>query len=390
MINLNSISVKNVDGRVFLAQNKGYDLIFINLPSPSTILLNRFYTKEFFIQVYKALNREGILILVLPGSEAYMGEELTLLNACIYQTLKSIFSDVYIIPGDSNIFLASNSKIASLTEILHRYDERRIKGLSKEHIVYKLDQRRVEWFLNSIDVNSNINEDFHPSAVFYSLWLWSAKFSPYALWFFKIVNSLRLETLLLLSTALLSTFIVKRRTRESAITMTIFTTGFYGMVTALILIIALQSLYGYIYHLIGLLISSFMVGLWVGGAKIKASSILKIELGILIYCSTMVLLFANSLLFLPLIIVLNFLAGVLVGVEFAVANEVYLKMGLQLEKSAGVLYASDLLGAWLGALTVCIILIPSLGILQTCVFLASLKLLGLILLFYFYQKDSIK
>ncbi len=58
---------------------------------------------------------------------------------------------------------------------------------------------------------------------------------------------------------------------------------------------------------------------------------------------------------------------------------IYLSGSLQVGKTADVLYASDLLGAWLGALLVSIMLIPFLGILQTCFFVVSLKLISLIL-----------
>jgi len=47
--------------------------------------------------------------------------------------------------------------------------------------------------------------------------------------------------------------------------------------------------------------------------------------------------------------------------------------------TAGILYASDLLGAFLGSLLVSVILLPALGVLETCVLIVVLKLSSLLL-----------
>ncbi len=50
-----------------------------------------------------------------------------------------------------------------------------------------------------------------------------------------------------------------------------------------------------------------------------------------------------------------------------------------LSEAAGILYASDLLGAFLGALLVSAMLLPALGVLETCLLVAVLKLGSLVL-----------
>ncbi len=47
---------------------------------------------------------------------------------------------------------------------------------------------------------------------------------------------------------------------------------------------------------------------------------------------------------------------------------------------AGGLYACDLLGAWVGVLIVSIWLIPVLGIVNTCILIACLKIVSLVLI----------
>jgi spermidine synthase len=75
----------------------------------------------------------------------------------------------------------------------------------------------------------------------------------------------------------------------------------------------------------------------------------------------------------------NALAGFLVGSQFPLANRMWLKDREDLRGTAGVLYACDLVGAFLGSIVVSVILIPVLGILETCLLAATLKLGSLLL-----------
>ncbi|HIC91459.1 MAG TPA: hypothetical protein EYP21_05265 [Syntrophaceae bacterium] len=69
----------------------------------------------------------------------------------------------------------------------------------------------------------------------------------------------------------------------------------------------------------------------------------------------------------------------IVGLEFPLANKIlYGVKGTA--QTAGILYSMDLMGAWMGALVVSIALLPVLGLFKTCLFLACLKVLSLILI----------
>jgi len=69
---------------------------------------------------------------------------------------------------------------------------------------------------------------------------------------------------------------------------------------------------------------------------------------------------------------LNVVGGFLVGAQFPLANRIYLRG--RTKGGTGVLYAADLAGAFLGALAVSVVLLPSLGVLQTCLLMLLLKL----------------
>jgi spermidine synthase len=80
-----------------------------------------------------------------------------------------------------------------------------------------------------------------------------------------------------------------------------------------------------------------------------------------------------------ILFVLNALAGFLVGAQFPLANRLWLRGRESQRGREGALYASDLVGAFLGSILVSVLLIPVLGIVATCLLAAVLKLCSLLL-----------
>lgn len=177
------------------------------------------------------------------------------------------------------------------------------------------------------------------------------------------------------------------------------TTGFVGMAFDLIVIFAFQVLYGYVYREIALLITAFMVGLSLGGwwmarwlrarsergsvPRALPSTLVRLEAAVVVYLTAFPLALALMHARAPepaasagvrvALLVLNAGAGVLVGLEFPLANALYLPPGAGVGETAGTLYAADLAGACLGAVAISIALLPALGIVETCLFLTVLK-----------------
>ena len=69
----------------------------------------------------------------------------------------------------------------------------------------------------------------------------------------------------------------------------------------------------------------------------------------------------------------------MVGSQFPLANRMWVRRGQNHESAAGILYACDLAGAFAGSIAVSVILIPVLGILETCFVAAILKACSLLL-----------
>jgi predicted membrane-bound spermidine synthase len=79
-------------------------------------------------------------------------------------------------------------------------------------------------------------------------------------------------------------------------------------------------------------------------------------------------------------LLMNLLSGFWVGLEFPLSSMIFAEREEGVARTAGILYAADLLGAWAGALLVGVIFIPVLGILLTCGGIILLKLASLALL----------
>ena len=401
------VEIEHVDGRL-LVKRKGweahpnYDLIVLNLPYPSTLQLNRFYTKEFFHMVRAIMDERGVLVLLSPGTLTYMSPAMRNLNAAIYETLKEAFPHVRPIPGDVNLWLASPGQAVEevpLDELVRRWEERAVPAslVTDFHIRYKFDEQRLAWFWDSLrkGEKAKINQDLRPSGLLHGLAYWNELFSPHFSGYFELLERLSLPLLGLPLAALILALLAARKLSSkleaAPIPIAIVTTGFGGMACDLLIIFAFQAFYGYVYYQIGLLITAFMAGLSLGGLVMTRLAerveegkpiLLKLEGALVVYWlllpTVLALLYSQvrspliSAAVGPMLLVLNALGGFLVGMEFPLANKMYLRRSLS--ETAGVLYASDLVGAFLGALLVSVALLPALGVVETCLLVALLKL----------------
>ena len=412
------VKVHYMDGRFFLNMTQDqYDLIFIGLPAPQELQTNRLFSSEFFSIAKEKMNSDGIIVLTLPGSLTYISPELKDLNGCILDTLKSVFQSVRIIPGDVNLYLASNSiQLEKVTteEVTKRLELREIKTtlFSKSYLEFRLHERWTKWFLQSMERKGvQINSDFRPIGVFLSLSYWNALFSPYLTGIFKWFEGLSLQlsiVFLILFTLLMSMVFIKRHhlTKQS-IPYVIFTTGLVGMIFNLAIIFTFQTFYGYLYHQIGLLIAIFMFGVTLSSLymtqrldKIKRDSLLllKIEIAIIFFSFLFPFIFAIpsrylektfiSLLIYAVFLIMSFLSGTWIGLQFPLATKIYLtapSRGGTFGQAAGLLYGVDLLGGFMGGLFGGILLLPILGLKESCFMMGMIKISSGILFLLFIK-----
>lgn len=404
------VQIINIDGRLYLRKTQNeYDLIYIGIKELTDLQTNRFFTENFFQIANKKLNTDGILVFGIPGSLRFLSNEIKNLNSSIYNSVKIHFEYIRVIPGEeTNIFLASNSNhILNLnTDImLANIRERNLQTTEfiPRNIDYKLHPGWFDWYLEFLENGSEkINRDFHPIGVYYSVSHWNSLLSPSISKYFSSLDKLNLFNItlffIIIYIILLILKLTKIKIKHSGISLCIGTSGFTGMILDLSLIFIFQAIYGYLFNWIGLLVTSFMVGSAVGSLiilkylkkmKNKYKSFISIEILIIIYIILIPIIFIlftphiNTItlynIFRIIILFLSFFSGLLIGMQFPLANHIYLTKNKNLSKSAGLFYSSDLIGGWLGGIIGGIILLPILGLLGTGLFTFLLKLTSLLI-----------
>ncbi|MBN1156028.1 hypothetical protein JXA85_00285 [Candidatus Woesearchaeota archaeon] len=342
------VNLQIADAREFVKRSgERYDVAIIDLPNPTTAQINRYYTIEFFRELKRTLNENGIISFGISGYENYVGKETRMLHSSIYSTLKRVFRNILIIPGERTIFVASDKELDYNFTI-------KSNVLSKEYIDAKLGRMNLAEY--AVSGKATINEDFRPVAYFYNFLQWNSRFrTQYLIFIVAII--------------LVLLFIL---TKAKPITFSLFTAGFAGASLEVVLLIVYQIINGSVYHTIGLIAAIFMLGLLVGSFVSNRYSLGRKWLKTAQF-AIVIFSFALPLIFLTIsIYILTFTISSLVGFMFPIATRLY--------KNPSALYFSDLLGAAVGSLTVSSMLIPVIGIADVCFVVAVLNLISAALL----------
>ncbi len=406
------VKVIYTDGRFFVKNtNSKYDCIIINLPSPSTAQLNRFYTEEFFKEAKEILNPGGILSFSVTSAENYISRELGQFLSSLHKTL-AIFDNVVIIPGDVNIFLASNKKgMLSLDPwvLVHRLKERGVetKYIREYYLPYRMTEERIAYLQQRIaeEKGARINRDFYPISYYYDMILWSTHFQTKERQIFTYFFNLNFRLVLLTLVGFgIVMFCLSLKFKNLPILLAVGTTGSAEIVFEVLTMLAFQILYGYIYYKLGVILTAFMLGLTFGAifivnrmkrVDLKLTDFAKIQLAVCVYplilFSVFTLLyhtgpskFSVEIIF-PL---LTFIAGFVGGMQFPLANKLYLQRVKKVGHTAGITYGIDLFGSCVGALFAAAILIPILGIPDTCFIVAMLNGISLALIILTIYRKS--
>ena len=399
------LRIIDTDARSYLNNTaKQYDLIILGSFRPQDLTTNRFFTIEFFGQAKRHLKPEGIIAFTLPGSLTYISDQLRDLNFAVINSLRPVYKTVRIIPGDYNLVLGSDSSRmlgvdAAALSVRLVEDNIPVKILQKPYIEYRLDKRWNEWFEKSTKgATRRLNRDFRPFALFENLLFWNRQFAPA---FSAIFASLRgLNAAIAFAAGILFflticgwIYIRKRSVKQSAIAVAISTTGFYGMTASLVLIFGFQIYCGYLYQLIGLLISANMAGIACGSIfTARKPRVGKNEYRIFVWIEAAIIIYTLLLAGLPgqanlsaayakaLFSGLIFLAGVFLGAEFPLASRLYGEKEEKPGEVSGDLYFVDLAGGWLAGLCVGVVFLPLLGAVNTLILAAGIKSASLLFL----------
>jgi len=407
------VHLHTADGRYYLrTTGDRFDVIVLNLPDPQTAQLNRFYTVEFFRSARDHLAPGGLLALQLRSSEETISPDLAEFLRCIRRTLQQVFPQVVAIPGDTIHFFAAMQPDVLTDNPQTLIARLRERNLHTQYVrEYLLPFRMMPDRMAQVDeqlrplASTPVNRDFAPIAYYFDIVLWSTQFKQgQSNWFrgaarigFPRVVAAVVVPLLLAAVLLASVGTRERRARSAAVYCAA-ATGFTLIALQIFLLLAFQSIYGYVYYqlaiLIGLCMAGIAFGSWLSIRRTPVSDrspcrvmaltqlLLAISAPALIFAVAMLARIsgvATTWLAAQLVFpALAALSGMLGGYQFPIATQIYLR-DRNSRSRLGALYAIDLLGGCAGALLVSSYFIPVFGFWKTAWLSAAINLVAALL-----------
>ncbi len=385
------VQVHYRDGRAFLTRStKRYDVIILDLPEPTTAQINRFYTKEFFLIVKNRLTENGVFSFRVPSAENYISPALQDFLSSLFFTVRSVFPYVAIVPGNTNVFLASRCPLSlEYADIVKTIEELSLENtyVIPQLLIDRLSPLRISFLRQTVwNGNGRVNRDLAPISYFYNSVLWSSQFGGREARLFSALSRLSpfwlLDFPLILCVLLL--FILGLQKKRTYFYLTpLVVLGFTTIVTEILLIFSFQTFYGYLYQRIALLFAAFMIGLSAGsfyGKKretVRFERILLIQSGFIFFllaCLLLVNLPPPEISFFAVLFCLGFLGGDL----FVLSNRLYIKE----KQNYGLGYGLDLVGSFVGAVVVSSVIFPLVGLLPLLKYLILLNSFCLLFLFW--------
>jgi spermidine synthase len=404
------IHLHNLDGRLFLkTTDRKFDVIIVNLPDPQTAQLNRFFTLEFFQEVAYKLTPAGVFSFQLKASEDYISPDLAEFLRCIYKSLRQVFPEVTVIPGDSVHFFAA-PRAGSLTndsqELIARLRARHLHTsyVSEYYLPYRMMPDRVLDLESQIrpQADSRTNRDFAPIAYYFDVALWSTRFNSVYRHVFQTMAAARFNSLVvafalaLFGLVGLVRWLPHAGNRSGACAgLCVVAMGFTLMGLEMLLLLAFQAIYGFVYQQLAIIIAGFMFGMALGsfwGLRLTAlasdsqdtSCLFQLQLLAAVSPSLLCLLFdtlawiknATSVFFASQILfpMLAVACGLFGGYQFPVATRIFFSDSVHKTSGPGTLYALDLVGACLGAVILSSYLVPVFGFQNTAWLMALVNL----------------
>ncbi len=357
--------------------DENYDLVLIDVPDPSSLNLNRFYTEDFFELIKSRMSADlSVAAITLSSGTNFMTPEIEELNATVYHTFSRSFPNVIIVPSTKNIFIGSSSDfISNDVEILSSRILEKRTWFNETVIFEKCNELRKKQMISAITKKvPQINDLGNPAAYLATLRMWTRKLgirSDKYIEFIKthfILSFICVFVIMILTSLLASTI---SRSRLFRTDFNIFAVSLVNFVMQLILINLFQMHFGFAFWAVFIFTSVFMLGLTSGFIVGKALNVpLKILLILNVLLIGLLILVFDSKLLVITYFGFNFLFAFMEGAVLSIL----LKRKFNKEKitSSSTFYFLDSLGATTGGLLVGVIIIPVFGLKSSLVFLSFL------------------
>ena len=268
-----AVSLILQDPRRFLSStSQRYDLIVSTGAEPETAAANRFFTREYALLCRQRLKEGGMVSIRLPGSENYLSAAGYYRLAAVYGALRSVFSEIRVIPGATILLIASDRPIAlDMEDVLRRFGERGLKTryVHPAYVQYLISNDRRFDLEKRLDSSVlPVNADSHPVCYGTSLWLWLSRLFP-TLVHFDPGELFRVSPWIWGGFGVLACLVPIRMgivAGPNAFSLfSVGLAGFSGMLLENVWMLIYQHIFGALYRDIGMLFTAFMAGMTAGG-----------------------------------------------------------------------------------------------------------------------------
>jgi len=362
------LTISNSDAfRYIRTHDECADVIILLVPPPSTLQLNRYYTKEFFEIIKKRLNPEGVFMCSPGPGDNYLNNESLNLYSSVFNSLSGVFKNVLPLPGNRLYFIASDKDLStSLCAIvaMKRIDN---SYVSSDFLADDLIKKKSEDVMALMDHTVRQNSTLFPAASFH--------FQAYNL--SKNINEKSVALIVLLILFVTPVMAVKRRDMIMYFTASALA-GF-----EIIILLTLQMTIGNMYQLTGLIMAGLMAGLAVGAgsnAGILYSFSLRTEsmLLALFYIITGFVYnympdFNSAVPVILFLLLLTFLPAMITGNIFRKLTSKSADLSI-----SPAIYSADLTGSAFGFILITGFAIPALGIQVSLFLLSSMIFTGIL------------
>ncbi|MCX6325839.1 MAG: hypothetical protein NT144_04195 [Bacteroidia bacterium] len=341
------------------------DVIILLISPPSTLLLNRYYTTEFFNEVKKRLNTGGIFMCSPGPGDGYLNKESLNLYSSIYNSLAGVFKNVKPVVGNKLYFIASEKDLA--VSFCQLAEMRNIKNIyvSSDFLADDLITKKSDEVNSLMDHRTKENRYAFPVACFH--------FQSYNL----SKNSDEKIPAIVLMTMVFAVPLLTIKRRN--LVMYFSASALAGF--EIIILLTLQLIVGNMFQLTGLIIAGVMTGLAVGAGmdnsflnsllfRIKGIILMSFYIGIGLIFNYMLAL-KSGLPAVGLIILSAFVPALLTG-------HLFRELTMKPEGSAtpSAIYSADLAGSAFGFIFMSGFAVPAFGIKVSIFLLSSLIFAG--------------
>lgn len=374
------LTVVNQDARAFLHRYRGekFDVVLMNTPMPYSLSVNRFYTREYFASIRKALSSAGVFSFAIDSQQGYMASSLRRFASSMFHTLKDVFPQGILVPGKRLRFIAGGGR-AVLSEspfvLAQRFKQYDIptRYFSAESFASIFLPWQIQYAHRVLERTRpvKINRDFEPAGYYYSLNYFVSHFRSRAGSLAAYMARISPGWYYLISLGGLCGLFFWRRRRFLSVGVCMM--GAAGMVITVLSVIAFQMIYGYVYHRIGFIGAGFMLGSACGVyivRKYRLQPRPSLLSGILfaagIYSLSLPYLFAavsaaRSTFLADTFPWFPFVCGIGVGMFFSLACK-HPDSSADAAQRAGYLYGLDMIGAAGGGIVTSVLFFPLYGL----------------------------